>query len=99
MPDDDQPGNHDVCHHSLKFGHIVCSSDTLIQRSFYLTDRLYRSVHPSPFALKCVVCCPQPDAFSTRPTRAGDHDDDDDDHEYDEDHVVDLDIGCGIALM
>ena len=46
-----------------------------------------------------MVGSPQPDALSTRPTRAGDHDDDDDDQKYDEDHVEDLDIGCGIALM
>ena len=46
-----------------------------------------------------MVGCPQPDALSTRPTRAGEHYDDGGNHEYDEDHVEDLDIGCGIALM
>ena len=68
-------------------GTLFVHQTLLIWRSFYLTDRLfvwYRSVHPSPFALRGVVGSPQPDALSTRPTRAADHDDD---------------IHCGITLV
>ena len=58
-------------------GTLFVHQTLLIWRSFYLTDRLfvwYRSVHPSPFALRGVVGSPQPDTLSTRPTTAGDHD-------------------------
>ena len=54
-----------------------------------------------------MVGCPQPDALSTRPTRAADHDDDDDHRVYNEDHADDLDhdcdvdedLHCGITLV